>query len=108
MIGLASRYGRYGYRRITALLRQVGWRVNHERVARLWRWEGLKGPARQLKRGRLGLNVAREFTAEDVQASLTDQFCRHGILMHLPSDNGPEFTATKIRTWLNELGAQTL
>jgi len=49
-------YGRYGYRRITAMLRWEGWRVNHKRVARLWRREGLKVPSRQPKRRRLWLN----------------------------------------------------
>jgi len=53
---LASQYGRYGYRRITALLRAEGWRVNHKRVERLWRQEGLKIPRRQPKRGRLWFN----------------------------------------------------
>jgi transposase InsO family protein len=56
VVELASRYGRYGYRRITALLQGEGWRVNHKRVERLWRREGLKVPARQPKRGRLWLN----------------------------------------------------
>lgn len=49
-------YGRYGYRRITALLRQGGWVVNAKRVERIWRREGLKVPRRQPKRGRLWLN----------------------------------------------------
>ena len=53
---LATAYGRYGYRRITALLRADGWRVNHKRVERIWRQEGLKVPKRQPKRGRLWLN----------------------------------------------------
>ena len=53
--GLASRYGRYGYRRVTGLLRAEGWRVNHKRVERIWREEGLKVPKRQPKRGRLWL-----------------------------------------------------
>ena len=52
---LASTYGRYGYRRITALLRVEGWQVNAKRVARIWRCEGLKVPRRQPKRGRLWL-----------------------------------------------------
>jgi transposase InsO family protein len=56
MIQLATRYGRYGYRRITALLRREGWQVNHKRVQRIWRREGLKVPQRQPKRGRLWLN----------------------------------------------------
>ena len=56
IIQLATRYGRYGYRRITALLRREGWQVNHKRVQRIWRREGLKVPQRQPKRGRLWLN----------------------------------------------------
>ncbi|NIP52148.1 MAG: IS3 family transposase [Phycisphaerae bacterium] len=56
VILLATKYGRYGYRRITALLKQDGWRVNHKRVERIWRREGLKVPQKQPKRGRLWLN----------------------------------------------------
>jgi putative transposase len=53
---LALQYGRYGYRRITALLHQAGWIVNVKRVERIWRREGLKVPHKQPKRGRLWLN----------------------------------------------------
>ena len=56
IVALAKVYGRYGYRRVTALLRAAGWRVNHTRVERIWRREGLKVPPRQPKRGRLWLN----------------------------------------------------
>ncbi len=56
VIELATQYGRYGYRRITALLRQEEWRVNHKRVERIWRKEGLKVPKKQPKRKRLWLN----------------------------------------------------
>jgi putative transposase len=56
IVRLACEYGRYGYRRITALLRNDGWIVNHKRVARIWRQEGLKVPQRQPKRRRLWLN----------------------------------------------------
>jgi len=56
IITLATKYGRYGYRRITALLsNQLGWKVNHKRVERIWRREGLKVPKKQPKRGRLWL-----------------------------------------------------
>ena len=55
LVELATQYGRYGYRRITALLRGEGWRVNHKRVERLWRREGLKVPQKQPERGRLWL-----------------------------------------------------
>ena len=56
IVKLACDYGRYGYRRITALLNQDGWRVNHKRVERIWREEGLKVPKKQPKRKRLWLN----------------------------------------------------
>ena len=56
IIDLAGQYGRYGYRRVTALLRQDGWNINHKRVERIWRREGLKVPHKQPKRGRLWLN----------------------------------------------------
>ena len=55
IVALASQYGRYGYRRITAMLRNEGWRVNHKRVERIWRQEGLKVPQKQPKRKRLWL-----------------------------------------------------
>ncbi len=56
IIELAKQYGRYGYRRITALLRAAGWQVGKDRVERIWRREGLKVPERQKPRKRLWLN----------------------------------------------------
>lgn len=56
LIELASEYGRYGYRRITALLQARGWSVGKDRVQRIWRREGLKVPQKQRARGRLWLN----------------------------------------------------
>lgn len=53
MIRLAKQYGRYGYRKVTALLRMEGWRVNHKKVERLWSEEGLQLPHRHKKRKRL-------------------------------------------------------
>jgi hypothetical protein len=50
---LASRFGRYGYRTITGLLRLSGLRVNKKRVERTWKQAGLKMPRKQPKRGRL-------------------------------------------------------
>ena len=44
IVNLAREYGRYGYRRVMALLRMEGWLVNHKRVQRIWRREGLKVP----------------------------------------------------------------
>ncbi len=56
IIGLASEYGRYGYRRITWLLKEAGWTVGTDRVQRIWRREGLKVPSKQRARSRLWLN----------------------------------------------------
>jgi transposase InsO family protein len=56
VIALATQYGRYGYRRITALLKEEEWQVNHKKIERIWKREGLKIPQKQPKRRRLWLN----------------------------------------------------
>ncbi|MCZ8122373.1 MAG: IS3 family transposase [Magnetospirillum sp.] len=56
VVTLAYEYGRYGYRRVTALLQSGGWQVGKDRVQRIWRREGLKVPKKQRPRGRLWLN----------------------------------------------------
>ncbi len=56
IVALGTQYGRYVYKRITAMLRRAGWIVNLKRVERIWREEGLKVPAKQPKRTRLWLN----------------------------------------------------
>ncbi len=56
IVEFARQYGRYGYRKISALLRDAGWLVNDKRVERIWRREGLKVPAKQPKKGRLWLD----------------------------------------------------
>ena len=56
ILALASKYGRFGYRRITALLKLAGWQVGKDRVQRIWRREGLKVPQKQRPRGRLWLH----------------------------------------------------
>ena len=58
IVRLATRYGRYGYRRIRRLLLDEGWQVSVKRVYRIWRREGLKVPKKQPKRGRLWLNAS--------------------------------------------------
>ena len=156
IIRLAGEYGRYGYRRITALLHAEGWHVNHKRVARIWRREGLKVPMKQPKRGRLWLNdgsiirlrpswknhvwaydfvhdrtkdgrafrmltVIDEYSREclaivtkrklksgDVLEALEELFIKHGMPDHIRSDNGAEFTAKAVRSWLEKMGVTNL
>jgi putative transposase len=156
IIRLATQYGRYGYRRVTALLHAEGWHVNAKRVQRIWRREGLKVPQKQPKRGRLWLNdgsclrlrpswtnhvwsydfvmdrthdgrafrmltvideftrrclaikVDRKLKSDDVLACLADLFVEHGPPDHIRSDNGSEFTAKAVRSWLDRIGVKTL
>jgi transposase InsO family protein len=155
IIALASRYGRYGCRRITALLWAAGWTVNVRRVERSRRREGLRVPSRRPKRGRLWPNdgscvrlrlerpnhvwsydvvesrthdegrsrcstrstssagsawrsgSARQLNSTDVIDVLADQFILRGMPAHIRSDNGPEFVATAVRTWIAAVGART-
>ena len=55
-MAMAAQYGRYGYRRITKMVNDAGWKVGTDRVQRIWRREGLKVPKKQKPRGRLWLN----------------------------------------------------
>ena len=155
IIALAKLYGRYGYRRVTALLRAAGWCTNHKRVERIWRQEGLKVPPRQPKRGRLWLNdgscirlrperpnhvwaydfvedrtrdgrkfrmlcvideftrealairVARQLGSTEVIDVLADLFIARGVPAHIRSDNGPEFVAKAVQSWITGVGART-
>ena len=56
IIALTRDYGRYGYRMIAGMLNNSGWHVNHKRVERIWRREGLKVPHKQKKKGRRWMN----------------------------------------------------
>ena len=138
------------------MLRAEGWIVNHKRVERIWRREGLKVPHKQPKRGRLWLNdgscirlsscwpnhvwaydfvqarthdgkafrmltvideytreclailVARRLRSDDVLHLLADLFAEREPPDHIRSDNGSEFTAHAVRTWLGRIGVKTL
>jgi transposase InsO family protein len=138
------------------MLRTEGWRVNHKRVERLWRREGLKVPKKQPKRGRLwfndgscvrrrpehpnhvwsydfiqdrtadgrafralviidehtreclSLDVARSLRSGDVLDRLESLFVQRGTPEYIRSDNGPEFTAKAVRSWLARLEIQPL
>ena len=83
MIELARQYGRYGYRRITTMLKQVGWQVNHKRIERLWRREGLKVPSKQPKRGRLWLN---EYSCIRLSAQHADHVWSYDFVHHRTED----------------------
>lgn len=78
MIQLASDYGRYGCRCITALFRSEGWRVNHKRVERLWRQKGLKVPKKQPKRKRPWLN---DGSCVRLRPSFKDHILSYGFVM---------------------------
>ena len=83
IIELALQYGRYGYRRITALLRAEGWQVNHKHVERIWRQEGLKVPYRQPKRRRLWLN---DGSIVRLRALYPKHVWSYDFVMHYTSD----------------------
>lgn len=152
----AMRYGRYGYRQFTGMLRNDGWRANHKRVARIWWREGLKVPKKQPPRRRLlltdgsclrlraehpnhvwaydfmatriedgrpvklltiideytreclAIEVERRLRSDDVLYRLAKLFVQQGLPQHIRSDNGPEFAATAVRSWLSRVGVQTL
>jgi putative transposase len=153
---IARRHPRYGQRRVHALLRREGWRVNKKRVARLWREEGLQVPVRKRKRRRLGhsgnscqrrpatamnevwtydfvfdrtedgqrlklltvvdehtrealaVRAGRSITAAAVIEVLGELIEERGAPKHIRSDNGPEFIAKAVVTWLGEIGVGTL
>jgi putative transposase len=156
MLSLVRRHPRFGYRRVWALLRGEGFKVNRKRVHRLWRQEGLKVPVRQHKKRRLGtsangivrhraadkdqvwawdfihdrtedgralkwLSVVDEYTREclalearrsfrsvDVIDVLRELVLTRGTPRHIRSDNGPEFIARAIRSWLEDAKVKTL
>ena len=156
MMRLAKAYGRYGYRKITQLLQIEGWKVNHKRVERLWREEGLQLPQRHKKRKRLYhkdssvirlrpqhsnhiwsidfvhdkltngrsykmLTVIDEYTREalcvavrpkmnanDVLDVLFDLILKRGKPRFIRSDNGTEFIAEHLQTWLRKVGIEPI
>jgi putative transposase len=156
MLELVRAHPRYGYRRIWAMLRRDGWRVNRKRIWRLWKQQGLKVPQKRLQKRRLGrsangclrhraegknhvwawdfifdrtsngrsikwlsivdeytreclaLEVGRTMTAMDIVDVLIELVQMRGVPGHIRSDNGPEFIAAAIRSWLSRSGIGTL
>ena len=86
VIELATCYGRYGYRRVHALLRREGWRVNHKRVERIWRQEGLKVPKKQPKRGRIWFN---DGSCVRLRATHKDHVWSYDFIMDRTRDGRP-------------------
>ena len=56
----------------------------------------------------MAIDVARKLKSQDVLERLSDLFIRRGVPQHIRSDNGPEFTAKKVREWLGRVGVKTL
>jgi transposase InsO family protein len=132
IVELASEYGRYGYRRITALLRHQGWHVNHKRVERIWHrrrpqhrhhvWSydfvmerthdgrafRMLTVIDEFSRECLAIRTERRQNQETVLETLAELFLLHGPPDHIRSDNSAEFTATAVREWLHRLEVQTL
>lgn len=148
---MATTHKRYGYRRVWALLRREGERVNIKRVHRLWRKEGLtlpqRRPRKRLRRGgsvplsarypnhvwtydfmqdqtadgrtlRI-LTIVDEFTRESKAIAVERRmpaakvidvlgvaFTEGGMPEYLRSDNGPEFIAEAVQTWLASRGTR--
>ncbi len=92
MIELARQYGRYGYRRIAALLRDAGWQVSDGRVERLWRREGLKVPSKQPKKSRLWLN---DGSCVRLRPEYTDHVWSYDFV-HCRTDDGKAFRTLNI------------
>ena len=101
IIQLARTYGRYGYRRVTALLRIDGWQVNRKRVQRIWRREGLKVPAKQAKRGRLWLN-------DGSCIRLRPQYPNHVWAYDFVADRTVDGRPLKMLTIIDEFSRQSL
>ena len=156
ILAKAHAYKRWGYRKITSLLRDDGWHINFKRVYRIWRQEGLQVSYKQHKRRRLGcsdngcvrhqskhsnhvwsidfimdqtgdgrrlkmlpvldeytrecltIHVARHLTSESVVTTLDHLFSIRGVPSFIRSDNGPEFIADAIRSYLSERNVGTL
>ena len=127
MIELARRYGRYGYRRIAALLRDAGWQVNDgscvrlraERADHVWSYDFVHHRTHdgrafrtlnvldEFTRESLAIRVRRKLSSVDVIDVLTDLFILHGIPACIRSDNGPEFVAGAVQQWIAAVGART-
>ncbi len=101
LIRLAKQYGRYGYRKITELLRIEGFKVNHKRVERLWRQEGLQLPQRHKRRKRL-------YHKDSSVIRLRPQFANHIWSVDFVHDKLSNGRRYKMLTVLDEFTRQAL
>ncbi len=101
MVELATQYGRYGYRRISELLRREGWHVNHNRIERLWRREGLKVPQRQPQQKRLWLN---DGSCIRLRPQFRDHVWTYDFVFHRTDDGRP----LRLLTLLDEYSRECL
>jgi putative transposase len=56
----------------------------------------------------LTIEVERSLTAEDVVSTLEYLFEVRGVPAHIRSDNGPEFIACAVKSWLARRGSETI
>ena len=134
MIRLAKQYGRYGYRKVTALLRIEGWKINHKKIERLWREEGLQLPHRHRKRRRLYHKASSIIRLRPTHANhiwaidfvhdklsnggtykmltVLDEYTREALCVaarsKMNADKGPEFIPQHLQKWLKRVGIQPM
>ena len=102
MIELARQHGRYGYRRIAAMLRDSGWQLNDKQVARLWRREGLKVPIKQPKKSRLWLN---DRSCIPLRPQHVDHVWSYDFVHHRTEDGRRNLSRKQVRQWIKAVGA---
>ncbi|MBE0591911.1 MAG: IS3 family transposase, partial [Gemmatimonadales bacterium] len=127
IVALASEYGRYGYRRVTARLQREGWRVNHKRVERSWRQQGLTVPPPPPGRGRLWLTDGSclrrrpqhrhhvwsyDFVADRTHSgrpirmvTVLDEYTREGLALEVPRTRTAQDVLDVLRDLFVERGA---
>ena len=98
-VALASQYGRYGYKRVTALLKDQGWHVNKKRVERIWREEGLRVPGKQPKKRRLWF---ADGSCVRMRARHANHVWAYDFVMTRTTDGRPVRMLTVIDEWTRE------